>query len=215
MNPDLDARLREAAPPLENSPDLQPAIADLVAATRSTRPRRRVGRRGALIGTTTAGIVLAGTAAAAALGIGGWTTPWGKDPVGAIEFTLPSGVECEFRIGNFSASSPGATDELRAWLDDHTLDEVADIDAALAVIRADDQTFTRADGTEVDVGYGTPYYDADVEYFDAVSLAISSAIGERVKDTGVFDDGDASASFGHAGELRCADGWEPTSTWLP
>lgn len=211
MNPDLDDRLREAAPPLEHVPDLQPAIVDLVAATRLTRPRRRVGRRGVLIGTTTAGIVLAGTAAAAALGIGGWTTLWGKDPDGAIGFTLPSGVECEYRIGNLSSTSPERTDELRAWLDDHTLDQVADIDATLKDMRAEDQTHIRDDGTEVEVGYGTPYYDANVEYFDAVNRAVNTAIADRAEETGILKEG---GSLGLAGELRCADGWEPTSTWL-
>lgn len=210
MKPDLDDRLREAAPPLEDVPDLQPAIADLVAATRLARPRRRASRRGVLISTTTAGIVLAGTTAAAALGIGGWTTPWGKDPDGAIEFTLPSGVECEYRIGNLTSTSH--TDDLRAWLDDHTLDEVADIDAAIKDMRAQDQTYVREDGTEVDVGYGTPYYDADNEYFDAVNRAVNAAIADRAEETGILKEG---GSFGHLGELHCADGWEPSSTWLP
>ena len=215
MNPDLDDRLNEAAPSLDHTPDLQPAIADLVEATRLTQPRRRrPGRRGVLISTTTAGIVLAGTATAAALGFGGWETPWGKDPVGAIAFTLPSGVECEFRIGNFSASSPGTADELRSWLDDHTLDQITDIDATLKYMRAEGSTYTQDDGTEVAVGYGTPYYDANVEYFNAVQRGINNAILDRAEETGIMPEG-PNGSLGHAGELNCADGWEPTSTWLP
>lgn len=213
MNPDLDDRLNEAAPPLAHVPDLQPVIADLVVATRLTQPRRSPGRRGVLVSTATAGIVLVGTAAAA-LGIGDWETPWGKDPVGAIAFTLPSGVECEFRIGNFSASSPGTADELRSWLDDHTLDQITDIDSTLKYMRAEGSTFTRGDGTEVAVGYGTPYYDANVEYFNAVQRAINNAILDRAEETGIMPEG-RNGSLSHAGELNCADGWEPTSTWLP
>lgn len=213
MKPDLDDRLSEAAPPLDHVPDLQPAIADLVAATRLSRPPRRARRRGVLISTTTAGIVLAGTAAAAALGIGSWTTPWGKDPVGSIAFTLPSGVECEFRIGNLGATSSGDADELRSWLDDHTLDQITDIDAEIEAMRADDNTYFRDDGTEVAVGYGTPYYDANIEYFEAVRRAISTAVLDRAEETGILPKENWSMS--HAGELNCADGWEPTSAWLP
>lgn len=215
MNPDLDDRLNEAAPPLAHVPGLQPAVVDLVVATRLTQPRRRrPGRRGVLISTTTAGIVLAGTAAAAALGFGGWETPWGKDPDGVIAFTLPSGVECEFRIGNLSATSAGTADELRSWLDGHTLDQITDIDSTLRYMRAEGSTFTRDDGTEVAVGYGTPYYDANVEYFNAVQRAINNAISDRAEETGIMPEG-PNGSLSLAGELNCADGWEPTSTWLP
>lgn len=212
MDTDLDDRLLASAPPLKEVPDLQPVIADLVAATRSTRSRGRGRRRGAIIGTTTAGIVLAGTAAAAALGIGGWTTPWGKEPDGVIAFTLPSGVACEMRVGNISSSSPEFTHDLQAWLDDHTLDQVADVDATLKAMRAEGNTFHREDGTEVKVGYGTPYYDADNEYYDAVVRAIDNAIGVRADKAGLFDKG---GELSNAGELHCANGWEPDSTWLP
>lgn len=81
-------------------------------------------------------------------------------------------------------------------------------------MRAEGSTYTRDDGTEVAVGYGTPYYDANVEYFNAVQRAINDAIVDRAEETGVMPDGE-NGSLGHAGELNCADGWEPTSSWLP
>ena len=170
-------------------------------------------RRGVLIATTTAGIVLAGTAAAAALGVvGGWETPWGENPDGAIEFTLPSGEDCEYRIGNVDTTSRERSDEPRAWLDAHTLDQVADVDATLTDMRAQGNTFVRDDGTEVKVGYGTPYYDANNEYVDAVTRGVNTAIAEQAEETGILQEG---SSLGVESEVNCADGWEPSSTWLP
>lgn len=166
-----------------------------------------------LISTTTAGIVLAGTAAAAALGIGDWTTPWGKDPDGTIAFTLPSGIECEFRIGNIdTTTSRERVDEVREWLDDRTLEQIVDIEGALESTRAQDQMYTLKNGKEVVVGYGTPYYDADYEYFWAVFQAVQVAISDRGRETGILKDG---AGFSLAGEDNCTGGWEPDSTWLP
>jgi hypothetical protein len=126
------------------------------------------------------------------LGVGGWETPWGKNPDGAknpdgvIEFTLPSGEDCEYRIENVDTTSRERSDELRAWPDDHTLDQVADIDATLKDMRAQENTSVRDDGTEVKVGYGTPFYDANNEYVDAVTRAVNTAIAEQAEETGIL-----------------------------
>lgn len=212
MNPDLDDRLNESAPRLEGVPSLDPALAELVQATRTAPRRRPVGRRGVLIGTTTAGIVLAGTAAAAALGLGPWTSDAGRNPDGSIAFTLPNGVACEYRIGHLA--STGDTDKIRAWLDDHTLEEIADVDGTITVMRAESHTFTRDDGTSVDIGYGTAYYDANVEYVTAINRAVHTAIADRAEDFGILD---GTGTFSSGQEIRCADGWEPglDTDWLP
>lgn len=211
MDPDLDDRLRRSAPRLEDVPDLQPALTELVTATRAT-PRRRVGRRGVLISTTTAGIVFAGTAAAAALGFGPWSSPAGKNPDGSLAFTMPNGVACEYRIGDLD--SDGDTDKLRAWLDERTLAEITDVAAMIETIRAEDNHYFREDGTAVEIGYGTPYYDANNEYVDAVRRAVQAAIGDQARAMGVVGASD-QAFLSSGSEIRCADGWEPDSDWLP
>ncbi len=213
MNPELDHRLDESAPQFALSPDVEAAIAALVADTRATRRPRRLGRWGVPIAASTAGIVLAGSvAAAAALIIGGWTAPWADDPDGAIRFQLPSGTPCEFRIGNINGTDPELNDKLRTWLDDHTLGEIADVDSALRGLRGSGYVWTRKDGTEVEIGYGTKYYDVDAEYVQAVQQAIGIAIRDKTEEIGLPE---GPVRLGHESEVRCVGKDDPsTPSWM-
>lgn len=212
MNPDLDDLLTKSAPPLTEASGLGAAVHELVDATRVRRVQRRSRRRGVLLGTTTAGVVLAGSAAAAALTIGGWSAPWASDPDGALQFKLPSGTPCEWRIGNIHATDSDLADELRSWLDDHTLAEVADIDSTLQSMRGPGWVWQRNDGTEVAVGYGTEYYDEDAEYVQAVHQAISLAISDKAEEIGLPD---GVGRLGHEGEVKCVGKEDPsTPSWM-
>jgi hypothetical protein len=155
----------------------------------------------------TAAFLAVGGAAAAATAIGGWATPWSAKPEAAISFTLPSGAKCEDRIGALEVEDPEANAMMHEWLAAHTLDEVADVDAALAAIRQEGETWYRKNGTEIRAGYGTPYYDADYEYATAVSRAISTAVEDKLAESGL----PANVDYRWGGEIRCEGGVDPTT----
>ena len=96
---------------------------------------------------------------------------------------------------------------MHEWLAGHTLDEVADVDAALAAIREEGETWHRKDGTKVKAGYGTRYYDADYEYATAVSHAITTAVEGKLSEAGL----PATVDYRWGGEVRCEDGVDPTT----
>ncbi|MDO5501988.1 MAG: hypothetical protein Q4G67_02325 [Actinomycetia bacterium] len=152
-----------------------------------------------------AAVLVAASGTAAAAAIGGWSAPWAQDPDGSIEFTLPSGDECEIRIGDLGSSDEGSADQVRAWLDEHTLDEIVDIEEWIAKERDTRILATLADGRQIEVGYGTDHYDADYEYVTAVTNAISSALTTRAQEVGLSSEGadDGGPWFEMAGEIKC------------
>lgn len=208
----LDALLDRSAPTLSHPDGLDAALNDVVADARSEARIRKDPRR--TLAVLAAVGVLAGSGTAAAATLGGWTAPWAQDPAGTIEFTLPSGGACEMRIGDLDSSTDGVADELRSWLDDHTLEEIADIDAQIEADRAGRSISVRSDGSRFEVGYGTDHYDADFEYVTAVRQAINRALLDKAEELGL------SASVADpwlesAGEIQCdGDNPEPfTPPW--
>lgn len=185
VEPDTDNWLDRSAPQLSEPDHLGESLIALVVSTRrAAQPRKRRQRRAVLIGTTTAMLIAGGTAAAAA--IGGWTAPWASQPLGTLTFTLPSGGTCEQRIGDLRIADARAQSLVQKWLSDHTLAEVADVDAAVETIRAEpDQTWDNGSGDPpITFGYGTEHYDADYEYVDAVFRAESTAVTAKLNDAG-------------------------------
>lgn len=207
MRHDLDDILDASAPPLRDVPaaELSAAVTDLAGRSRDAgRPRRR---RGTLVVGATAAFLAVGGAAAAATAIAGWANPWAAKPEAALSYVLPSGTRCEERIGGLEVDDPAANTMIHDWLADHTLDEVADVDAALAAVRAKGDTWFRNDGTTVKAGYGTPYYDADYEYTAAVSNAIATAVTDKLAEAGY----PADIDYRWGGEVRCEGGVDPTT----
>jgi hypothetical protein len=209
MRHELDDLLDTSVPALPDVPaaELSAAVADLVGRTRgggrAARPQRR--RRTIVAGATVAFLAVGG-AAAAATAIGGWVNPWAAKPQAALSFVLPSGTRCEERIGDLHIDDPEANAMIHHWLAGHTLDQVADVDAALVAVRAKGDTWHRKDGTKVEVGYGTPYYDADYEYAAAVSRAIATAVTGKLAEAGY-----RGADYRWGGEVRCEGGVDPTT----
>lgn len=186
MGTDIEGWLDQSAPELSEPDELGDVLADLVASTRrAARPRKRKQRRAVLIGTTTAMLVAGGTAAAAST-FGGWTAPFADKPLGALSFELPSGGACEQRIGDLHIGDAKAQSLVHKWLSDHSLDEIADVEASLQAIRAEtDRTWENGPGgSPITFGYGTKYYDADYEYVDAVFQAETTAITAKLNDEG-------------------------------
>lgn len=199
----LDDALRSASPlTTADSPELDAQLQVMIAdaerearPARRPRPLRRVG-----LGITAAVLVFGGATAAAAGGqIMDWSW-WAEDPEYTLTYTLPSGAECESRIGNYQGADPAAVEAIRDYASGVDLLEVADIDGAIAEYRAGGTYFMNPDGTQEDAGFGTEHYKADHEYSTAVWNAVSQVIDEEMKRQG-FPDGALGDSY--MGETTC------------
>lgn len=184
MQQALDDLLDASVPSLPDAPvtELSAAVVDLVSRCRGARRPQR--RRRTVVAGATAAFLAVGGAAAAATAIGGWANPWAEQPDAVISFALPGGARCQERIGDLQVDDPGANAMIHHWLASHTLDDVADVDAAISAIRQKGDVWYRADGTAVRAGYGTSYYDADYEYATAVSSAIATAVKDKLAEAG-------------------------------
>ena len=136
---------------------------------------------------------------------GNWDAPWADDPTGTFSFTLPSGGVCEQRIGDLQVANPEANEMVHDWLNDHTLNEIADIDAAIAATRAEGPQTYQFGGldrrSDLIFGYGTDVYDADYEYVNAMRQATYDGVHAKLLEEGYTDYADYNLSW--EGELRC------------
>lgn len=208
----LEDMLNESAPDTgRTSEPMTAALDDLVVATRDaaragprgvgTRSRRP--RRAILAGAAATVVLLGGGAAAAVSGsiFGNWDAPWADAPTGTLSFTLPSGGVCEQRIGDFKVANPEADKMIHDWLNDHTLNEIADVDAMIDVVRAEGPQTMPGGMGDLTFGYGTANYDADYEYVWAMRRATYEALTAKLVEEGYTDYEDNNYSY--SGELRC------------
>lgn len=169
MTDPLDLLLNSSAPDTAD-PDLSDEFAAMVAAARlEVRPVRRLPRyvaTGALVG-----ILLGGAGAAAAVTLGDWS-PWAQHPDYSYTYTLPSGVRCEARLGNVSGSDAELVGAMKEYLASVDVLEIADVDAAIAVLRAREE-----------------FADADAEYQLAVDMAVTTVLFEEMERQGFAFDG--------------------------
>lgn len=115
---ELDRLLRVAGSSLTpRTAALEEDLTGLIAATKSKAARGVVRRPMRLAAAGAVGLVLLGGTAAAATGL--WE-PWATTPDGVFTYVLPSGIECEERVGDITAENPGvraAVHEIFAEMD--------------------------------------------------------------------------------------------------
>lgn len=203
---DLDERLAQAAPrDVVVTSAVEDELARMTVVSRTDRGRtsgaRRHLSRAATIGISTVIVLATAGAAAAAVTFGPWFSDWADDPVATITYTLPGGDVCERRIGAITAEGEDSTAAVEKVLTTPGLFDDLDIDAALQELRAEtDATKTLADGTEVDVSFGTPgYLTPDEEYQQAVTRALMHELMGELADSGL-------PVFTYDGETKCIPG---------
>ncbi|GAA2013138.1 hypothetical protein [Microbacterium ulmi] len=191
MTPDLlDDLLDRSAPATRTArgADLRGMITD---ARVEVRPVRRTVRAPLIVGGLVV-LLTGGAGVAVAADLMQWE-PWAEDPVGAYTYTLPSGIECEMRLGNFHTSPQRLEDDverdLEAWFDGTDVLALARerLPEEIEQIRAGTNVLHLDDGTEVDAGYGTEHYDADHEYMDAMGSAVGELVWAEVERLGYAD----------------------------
>lgn len=187
---ELDAELRDEA------------IAVTVAAEREARPAgvlRRMPRP--VVFGVTAALLFGGASAAAAVTADDWV-PWAQTPDAAYTYTLPSGAVCEQRMGNVESADEAVNQAVRDYVAGVDLLALADVDAALETLRTGENIQHLDDGSEVPGGYGTEYYNADDEYSQALSMAISDLIVADLERQG-FDLEDPNLHLTYEGQADC------------
>jgi hypothetical protein len=204
-DPALDALLDASSPPTPQGDAMTPAEARALVASAldqaAAAPRRRPGRRRALVVGAAAVMGLAGIGAAAAAVTQIDWSGWASDPDVAYTFTLPSGATCEARIGGTIGASNESVDQARAFFREHDVLAMVDVDAEIARMRAEEDRAVIIDdaGTQVDASYGTAYYPSpDEEY----QWAVSKVVGELFADELEWQGG---ALDSHSGAIWCPD----------
>ncbi|GMA23756.1 hypothetical protein GCM10025864_15150 [Luteimicrobium album] len=197
--------LRSAAPPV---PAVTGAVlTELHAVTRAAAGLRQRARRRRWF--TGVGAV----AALAASGVGGaaigsqpaedyswgkgtsWAS-WAEHPAATLTYRLPGGGTCEQRLGEVDAADPASEAFATKFMRSTDLVAGADVRAAISKLRSEDYQVHSPDGKMVQGGFGTPFYNADYEYDQAVTAAVQTEILA------------AAAAAGHSGpsytgQTRC------------
>ena len=174
---DIDQRIAHADPAAPTAE--VPELADMIASARDEVGAARTRRLRPVVAIGLATVVALGGAGTAAA-VGEWS-PWAQHPDIVFTFTMPSGEVCEQRMGNIQGADPEAVASLQDYVDRVDVFALADIDAAIAEIRADTNVTVLPDGTEAPAGYGTPYYDADLEYHLAVHRAVNEVLTDELE----------------------------------
>ena len=172
---ELDALLAppELAEPADRDGDL--AALAVAARGRATRARRtpRIVAAGAALTLLLGGA----TAAAAASGIIEWD-PWAEQAVNRT-FTLPSGAECEFRMGNVMIGDPKAAAAAQDIIDHTDFVAELDVEAVMADYAQAGSTATGDDAYRQAIATGSVVlvleklrdqgFDVDAPYFGSIS----------------------------------------------
>ena len=162
---------------------------EAVSAT-ARRPWRRP-----VFGGLASVLLLGGAATATAAVTNSWV-PWAQTPVASMEYTLPSGVECEERIGNVLGQDPAAVEVVENFYrttDIASLLTKEKIASTIEWIRQDSNIAVNADGSTEPAGYGTVHYNADEEFQRAVSMIVTAAVSTELAGQGI-DGADSNLS---------------------
>lgn len=204
----LDALLDRSSPRTTSiTADIVDEITRLQSATEVSlgspaRPRRWV--RPVLAGF--AAVLLAGGAAtAAAAATGMWTLPWApNNAVTSFSYTVPSGLQCEQRIGGLTGLKPNeiaAVENFYRHANYNVILNPKTIAAAIAQRRSGEGVYVNSDGSTEPSGIGTKQYNADTEYEDAAWDVVTTAMWADLAQQGI-DGIDTDLSL--QGDLSCS-----------
>ena len=185
--------------------DVADEITRLQAATAATvgnSPRRHLWRP--VAAGFAALLLVGGVATAAAAATGQWALPWApNDAVASFSYTLPSGGECEQRIGGvggMKSDEIAAVESFYRHADFKALLSDEAIDATIAYRRSREEIYVNPDGSIEPAGFATKHYSADEEYQTAVWDVVVTAMAADLARQGI-DGIDTDLTF--QGDLSC------------
>lgn len=194
----LDLLLADSVPQTsEMTPDVVRQLDLLVAESAPSedrRARRRSWRRPLAAGLMSV-LVLGGVATAAAAATGVWPL-WAETPDAVAQFALPSGAQCEYRLGNVQGHDPAAVQLIRDHyrsLDTSELLEPENVTAMIERIRIEE-----AQSVSRDSGYQS--LSADSAYRIATWRLLHEGLESKIADAGIASD---AAQLMSNGQLHC------------
>lgn len=204
----LDALLRNAAPETTQvNTEIEEELARIVVRsrvdTREARPPRRM--RGVAAISFAAVVALGGAGAAAASTVDEWAW-WAQDPTGTLTYTLPSGKECEQRLGDVNSTIPELTTAARDYLGSMDVFQAIDIDEEFALAKKEAQRY--ADNPAAQVGDPFVMPSDDELYETALFFGISKALTEEMERSGFSRRIIGDAGLELSGQNRCAEASE-------
>lgn len=209
MTPDsLDDLLENSSPRTAAAPtlELEAMIAD---ARREVPTKRRIPR--VAVGLGLAALLVGGAGVAVAADRFEWG-PWAQDPVAEYSLTLPSGLDCAVRIAHYTSSDGALADTVNGivenwWRDSDVANQAAAITPKqIGEIRSSDNVmFNEVTGENEPAGYGTKWYNADLEYYFAFTQAISELEHEQLRKHGIDSDQLAAGALEGGYGIQCLD----------
>lgn len=169
-DPFTDLLDRSAPRTTEVTPDVAAELLHLRIVTESAEAATRTPRwaRPVTVGLVSATLVVGMGAAAAASGM--WTLPWAEDnSLASFSYRLPSGLECEQRVGGVSGSNPTVVHAVEDfWRTTDIQGLLTDEAIARVLVRHQTAIYVNEDGSTEPAGPGTEHYNADSDYITAV-----------------------------------------------
>lgn len=153
----------------------------------------------------TVALVSAGAGVAAATD--GWQwSPWAEEPDAVYAVTLPSGTQCEYRLGTVSGGTTEESEAVRSFAAQNDLLALADVDPYIAEIRAQGRWIPDENGVLQTKLRGAAPYDADWEYQQALDRAVGALVWQHLADEGIQSVGPTGSSSIHVGmQSNCGD----------
>lgn len=198
---DLDRALQVAGELIApRTPELEWELARLSVATRTRGRRTRSHRVGAIAAAGGVALLLAGGAAAAATGL--WR-PWAETPDGTFTYVLPSGIECEERVGEITAENPEVRAAIQSIFRD--TDVVAAADPAQWERRLEAQPdVTETARSWIESGRTTLPTVDDVIAQMAMSRAVNDVVITELEERG-FDPERPDNMIASSGQAICTE----------
>ena len=196
----LDQLLADTRPlTSEITPDVLRQLDLLVAESAPAvgRPARKRAWRRPLAAGLMSVLVLGGAATAAAAATGVWPL-WAETPDAVAHFRLPSGAQCEYRLGNVQGHDPAAVDLIRDHyraLDTSALLEPANVNAMIDQIQAEEAGAVGGDS-------GFQSLSPDAQYRTAIWRLLHEGLDSEIADSGVNAD---AAELMSEGQLFCPE----------
>lgn len=198
---ELDRVLRAAGMSLTpRTAALDDELTELTVATRLRAARSVVRRPLRLAAAGALGLVLLGGTAAAASGL--WE-PWATTPDGVFTYVLPSGIECEERVGDITAENPQVRAAVHEIFTEMDVVAAADIDKWRQRLESDPAYVDLAQQW-MDEGTSDPRTVEDMIAQGAVSRAVMEVVDAELQERGFNPDAPENAAS-IRGQAMCGE----------
>jgi hypothetical protein len=201
----LDDLLDRSAP--TSSPAAQVDLDAMIADAR--KPATRTFRPRILIAAGLAAVLASGGVGVAVATDGFSWAPWAREPIGAVQFTMTNGLQCELRFSEYTAGSdPAYVNEVNGILEDwyRSTDVLAVVRAKVPTTLAEIGPIELQPGKTLEtLPPGEAEHREWVRQWLAWDLAISDAEWQELTSHGIQPDDARLEGSERSGQIQCLD----------